>query len=388
MTAGFAQDLAGNVYDNILTAGGIMKATAGTGLHAIASPGTDYQLPLVACTDYVSLSCVSGTTDLGGTNATPTVIGIENTAAMRGDIVATEIVAPGTPAAGKLACYGDNSSLNWACKDELGNVKHGVRTTTATASQFFTAVSDSGQFSRAQPSYSDISGSPPDQGQVWVDAADAANNSPDYLANKLVASSTVALTPITSHDGLLQASVIPSGVGAALSYYTQQWATVRTSAFGTLSILSNKQTVIAVANGMDQGWAVTAAGGTSVPTTIAANFINFPVYFYGFGTLAHVALNVNILNLVSSGSGTGTIVIELFSQNLGNPGTAANYTSLGSVSQSFTAAGATFFMGLNTTLSALSAGGLVLAVYRSDSTSTLTVSNGIAFTATLVASNP
>ena len=84
-------------------------------------------------------------------------------------------------------------------------------------------------------------------------------------------------------------------------------------------------------------------GGTSVPTTIAANFINFPVYFYGFGTLAHVALNVNILNLVSSGSGTAgcTIVIELFSQNLGNPGTAATYTSLGSVSQSFnTAAGA------------------------------------------------
>ena len=84
--------------------------------------------------------------------------------------------------------------------------------------------------------------------------------------------------------------MIPSGVGAALSYYTQQWATVRTSAFGTLSILSNKQTVVAVLNGMDQGWAVTAAGGTSVPTTIAANFINFPVYFWGFGTLKYVAL--------------------------------------------------------------------------------------------------
>ena len=155
---------AGTIQAASLAAGGITKAAVTTGEFGIASPGTDYQAPLVACTDYVSLSCVSGTTDLGGTNATPTVIGFENTAAMRGDIVATEIVAPGTPAAGKLACYGDSSSLNWACKDETGE-RQTRRPNDDGDSRvsFFTAVSDSGQFSRAQPSYSDISGSPPDQ---------------------------------------------------------------------------------------------------------------------------------------------------------------------------------------------------------------------------------
>ena len=71
--------------------------------------------------------------------------------------------------------------------------------------------------------------------------------------------------------------MIPSGVGAALSYYTQQWATVRTSAFGTLSILSNKQTVIAVAerHGSGDGRVTLWRRGTSVPTTIAAILINF-----------------------------------------------------------------------------------------------------------------
>ena len=43
--------------------------------------------------------------------------------------------------------------------------------------------------------------------------------------------------------------VLSVGTG---SFYTQQWAVVRNSSFGTLPILNNKQTVLAVANGLDQ----------------------------------------------------------------------------------------------------------------------------------------
>ena len=215
-----------------LAAGGMVKALSASspaGKLALAVAGADFQLPLVACTDYVSLDVDgSGTTDLGGETPRLTVICIENTAAMRGDIVATEIVAPGTPASGILTCYGDNSSLNWACKDQLGNVKHGVRTTTATASQFFTAVSDSGQFSRAQPSYSDISGSPPDQGQVWVDAADAGEQLARLPSEQARGqqhrgpdSDNQPRRPVAG-----ERDSVWRGGGAFSSYYTQQWATV------------------------------------------------------------------------------------------------------------------------------------------------------------------
>jgi hypothetical protein len=40
-TQGFKQDASGNVYDSVL-GNGLLKTTGGTGLHAIATPGTDY----------------------------------------------------------------------------------------------------------------------------------------------------------------------------------------------------------------------------------------------------------------------------------------------------------------------------------------------------------
>lgn len=46
----------------------------------------------------------------------------------------------------------------------------------------------------------------PIKGKVWVDAADAANNAPDYLAAKVISSATIAVTPVGSHDQQLQLS--------------------------------------------------------------------------------------------------------------------------------------------------------------------------------------
>lgn len=64
----------GTVTLESLGAGGIVKAKASSspaGQLAIAAPGTDYQAPLTACTDYVSVSCQGGTSDIavGSTNA-------------------------------------------------------------------------------------------------------------------------------------------------------------------------------------------------------------------------------------------------------------------------------------------------------------------------------
>jgi hypothetical protein len=44
-TLGLFQDASGNVYDSLLTTNGLLKTTGGTGEHAIAVSGTDYQAP-------------------------------------------------------------------------------------------------------------------------------------------------------------------------------------------------------------------------------------------------------------------------------------------------------------------------------------------------------
>ena len=309
--------------------------------------------------------------------------------------------APGTPAVGHGDLYEDNVSANIAFKNGAGTVNHGIQTKACGGSQWVNAISDAGGAACVQPAFTDVTGSLacgqlPALGGDLISAGATCSvqviameetGGHSRLSINAIPTGTILNRP--SASATVVGTTLPSLLAASgVAYYTQQWAVVRNSSFGTLPILNNKQTVLAVANGLDQGFAVTAAGGTAIATTIAANFTNFPIYTPSFAGFAHASLSVNITNLSGAGSGTGTLVVELFAMNLGNPGTAANYTSLGAVSTSFTV-GTSFYMGNTGTLSAIpGASGLVLVAYRSDSTGTLTVSNGIAFTATLVASNP
>lgn len=141
--------LADTYLDTILSAG-ILKTN---------SSGKIIGSSFAACTDYVSLSCVSGATDLGGSNATPTVTGIESAATMRGSIVATEIAAPAVPAAGKITCWAGNFSDNWMCESNGGAVNHGTRSYTCGASTFATSETDNGVTTCTQPGFTNLSGS-------------------------------------------------------------------------------------------------------------------------------------------------------------------------------------------------------------------------------------
>ena len=124
--------------------------------HLVTAP---FQSPLVACTDYVSVGCQTGATDIGGSNATTTVIGIENDAAMRGDLLATEISAPSTPAAGKVKIYADTTFGNINAKGPGGTVNHGIQTVSCSASQWVNASFNSGNLGCSQPAFPDVSGS-------------------------------------------------------------------------------------------------------------------------------------------------------------------------------------------------------------------------------------
>ncbi len=126
----------------------------GGGLQAVS-----YQAPLTACTDYVSLTCVTGATDLGGTNATPTVIGVENSALVRGNVRVTNTSIPSTPSAGTNICWADSTAKNIACRNDTGAVNHGVQSNGGAANKWISAIADNGTETLSQPAFTDISGS-------------------------------------------------------------------------------------------------------------------------------------------------------------------------------------------------------------------------------------
>lgn len=71
----------------------------------------------------------------------------------------TNIVAPSTPAAGKTQIYVDSTTKVLTFKNDAGTVGNAVVPSTAVANQFMTGISAAGVITRAQPAFSDISGS-------------------------------------------------------------------------------------------------------------------------------------------------------------------------------------------------------------------------------------
>jgi hypothetical protein len=93
-----------------------------------------------------------------GTWNAPALSSISNDASQVGDILATAIAAPATPAAGKGRTYVDSTSKNMAVKNDAGVVNHGIQTKAAVSHQFLTSVADDGSSVLAQPVVADISG--------------------------------------------------------------------------------------------------------------------------------------------------------------------------------------------------------------------------------------
>lgn len=69
------------------------------------------------------------------------------------------IVSPATPSSGILACYGDSTSKNIACKNDAGTVNHGIQTTSCLGSRWINQVADNGISGCTQPAFTDINGS-------------------------------------------------------------------------------------------------------------------------------------------------------------------------------------------------------------------------------------
>jgi hypothetical protein len=100
---------------------------------------------------------LSGDVTTSGT-LTTTLANLPTHVPMAGDVIATAVTAPATPAAGKGTLYVDSTSKNLAVKDDAGVVKHGVQTDAGAANNFLTSISDAGLIAKAQPAFTNISG--------------------------------------------------------------------------------------------------------------------------------------------------------------------------------------------------------------------------------------
>lgn len=73
-------------------------------------------------------------------------------------ILATNIAAPATPAAGTTRIYVDSTTKTMSSKNDAGTVSNTVVASTAVANQFMTGISAAGVITRAQPAFTDLSG--------------------------------------------------------------------------------------------------------------------------------------------------------------------------------------------------------------------------------------
>jgi hypothetical protein len=121
---------------------------------ASVSLGTDVTGTLLA----TSFPALVGDVSVGVGTLTTVLVNIPTATLMAGSLLATPITAPSIPASNKASVYVDSLSKNLAVRDDAGVVKHGVQTNTGASDNFLTAISDAGVVSRAQPSFSNISG--------------------------------------------------------------------------------------------------------------------------------------------------------------------------------------------------------------------------------------
>ncbi len=144
---------------------GVQSATSTTGvaLTGVSDAGAwttqNFQAPLVACTDYVSVGCQTGATDIGGTNGTTKVVAFENNGLFRGTFQMSEGAAPGTPSIGTLNCGAVLSDTNLECVNNSGTNKHLTQNIACGAHTWASSSNAAGLTTCTQPAFSDLSGS-------------------------------------------------------------------------------------------------------------------------------------------------------------------------------------------------------------------------------------
>lgn len=95
----------------------------------------------------------------GPGSAVATLANIPTATPAVGTILHTNIAAPSSPASGKVSVYSDSTDLRFHDKNASGAIGTTVVADTGASNNFLTAISSAGAVSKAQPAFTNISGS-------------------------------------------------------------------------------------------------------------------------------------------------------------------------------------------------------------------------------------
>lgn len=216
------------------------------------------------------------------------------------------VAALGTPASGSV-CWLDSTAGGWSCKDSSGNVTIMPRVeASATANQFVTHIPASGVPAKAQPAFSNLSGT----------ASDAQIPNLNTLSTGLTGSRCVE----TDASGLLTVTAgacagsggggTVTSVDASGGVETASGSAVTTSGTIRASMLVNAQTgtTYTIVSG-DRGKLVTLSNASAIAVTLPQAGGTFPAGWYAM--LSNIGTGtVTVTPTTSTISGAATITLE------------------------------------------------------------------------------
>ena len=136
-----------------------LTAISAQGVFSAAQPAFTNLSGSLACSQAPALT--GDVTSSAGSCVTA-LANIPSATPMAGSLLATNIVAPASPAAGKVSLFTDSTELRLHDKNASGVIGTTVVADTGAANNFLTAVSAAGAISKAQPSFANLSGSATD----------------------------------------------------------------------------------------------------------------------------------------------------------------------------------------------------------------------------------
>lgn len=223
---------------------------------------------------------ISGDITLNAAGAA-TVRNLPNGTTQAGAILATNVVPPGTPSAGTLRFYADSTAANLQMKNSSGTVATMVVPSNAVANQFLTGLDSAGVPLRAQPSFTNLSGTATvgqggtgltagtSGGVLFYSAAGTLASSAALAANGVVIGGGAGAAPSTLGVGATR--TLLQGTGGAPSWVaapTVSGFTVNNNAAALPAPPSNTLVQIGNADASSTGICYDAWGTASVASAV------------------------------------------------------------------------------------------------------------------------
>lgn len=146
---------------------------------------------------------LSGDVTTSGSNAA-TIVSITTGAAVAGNLIATNTVAPSSPSSGKDTLFTDSTDLRFHDKNASGTIGTTVVADTGASNNFLTAISTAGVISKARPACANLSDS-----SIFCTATGA--NNAQTATYQVLAADFTNLKTITVASGTFTITLVASG---------------------------------------------------------------------------------------------------------------------------------------------------------------------------------